>query len=594
MNLPVLIQQLTGTFTLTGLYSFEFVDKKRNTITEIFFMIPPKKKDVTEVTRSTTNPTLSSNYVTDAGNGTKTVNLQGKLYFPYVGDPKNPVASDPSQAENPIDGLTEFFKLRWMLMRYRDYTLTKNSRVDIPISILSSSPEIATLYKKISKLVRNKIGALYDEVQLIFHDYDMDDHYFCRVDTFSSSQSDTSYISVEYTINLELYERDNRQTAQTVEIKKSLNESVDVANTMMQNTNFSTSFSDIQVQISYNTDFYRYTLEIQTLLEAIDEENTNIQSGVSTPTDYLPELLTNLITAIVMVEKSTLSIFFTTEQLALYETGDLTIDEVLDINLITFYNSLLKVRIYAEGLLGIINSTVKKDEIRYYANADDYTLTTEQFDETGSNKILNTSAFEYYTVLEGDTARIIALRELNDPEQYISILKINSITESDFIDGNLIGQKIIIPVDVSALSRSEDNLVYEADDSDVNTFLHGSDITLDSNGYIKVSSTGDILGQKGIQVTYDSLLNRLDTIKGTLNVFTPNFGLTPIGDGNVPLMVRIDRYLTDLVTQIQSDPRVESVRLDTKSIKLQGEALTVKGTINFIGSDETREVTING
>ena len=111
MNLPVLIQQLTGTFTLTGLYSFEFVDKKRNTITEIFFMIPPKKKDVTEITRSTTNPTLSSNYNTDAGNGTKTINLQGELYFPYVGDPKNPVARDSSQAENPIDGMTEFFKL---------------------------------------------------------------------------------------------------------------------------------------------------------------------------------------------------------------------------------------------------------------------------------------------------------------------------------------------------------------------------------------------------------------------------------------------------------------------------------------------------
>jgi len=594
VNLPVLIQQLTGTFTLTGLYSFEFVDKKRNTITEIFFMIPPKKKDVTEITRSTTNPTLSSNYNTDAGNGTKTINLQGELYFPYVGDPKNPVARDSSQAENPIDGMTEFFKLRWMLIRYRDYTMTKNGKVDIPVSILNSSPEITALYKKVSKLVKNKMGALYDEIQLIFHDYDMDDHYYCRVDTFTSSQSDSKYIAVEYTINLECYEKDNRQTAQTVEIKKSLNESVDVGNTQLQGTNFASDFSTIQVQISYNTDFYRYTLEVQTLLDEINTENTNIQSGVSTPQDNLPRLLTTLINAIDMVKKSALSIFFTSEQLALYETNDLTIDEVLDIELISFYNSLLKIRIYAEGLLGIITSTVKKDEIRYYANADDYTLTTEQFDEDGSNKVLNESTFQYYTVQEGDTARIIALRELKDPEKYISILKINSITESDFIDGNLIGQKIVIPVDVSSLSRSEDNLVYEANDSDINSYLHGGDIALDVNGNIQVSATGDILSQTGIQVTYDSLINRLSGTKGTLNVFTPNWGLIPIGDGNAPLMVRIDRYLTDLVTQIQSDPRVESVRLETKSIKLYGEALTVKGTINFIGSDETREVAVNG
>lgn len=57
-------------------------------------------------------------------------------------------------------------------------------------------------------------------------------------------------------------------------------------------------------------------------------------------------------------------------------------------------------------------------------------------------------------------------------------------------------------------------------------------------------------------------------------------------------MVRINRYLTDLVTQIQSDPRVESVNLDSKSITLNGEVLSVKGKISFIGSDETREVQV--
>jgi len=592
MQIPLIIRALTGQFELTGLYSFEFVDKQRNTIIEIFFMIPPKKKDMTEVTRSTTNPTLSSNYNTDAGNGTKQLNLSGELFFPYVGSPDNPVASDSSVLENQIDGMTEFFKLQWMLMRYRDYTMTKGSKMTIPSTVMNASPEITALYKKVSKLVKNKVGALYDEVQLIVHDYDMDDHFYCRVDTFSSSQTSDRYIAVEYNISLELYERDNMQSAQIVEIKRSLNESVDVSNTQMQNTNFELNFANIQVQISYNSDFYNFTLNVQTLLEQIDAENISIQSGITTPMDNLPKLLTDLLSNIDMVKKSALSIFLTEAQIALYETGDLTIDEVLDIELVSFYNSLLKVRIYAEGLLGVIKSTAKKDEIRYYANADDYTLTTEQFDEDGSNKVLNDTTFQYYTVQDGDTARIIALRELKDAEKFITILKINSITESDFIEGNLIGQKIIIPVDVSALSRSEDNLVYEANDSDINAFLHGGDIVLDSNGNMLVSSTGDILGQTGIQVTYDSLMNRLDSKKGSLNVFTPNWGITSIGDGNAPLMVRIQRYITDLTNQIQSDPRVESVKIDMKSLRLEGEALYLKGTINFIGSDESREVEI--
>ena len=592
MQIPLIIKALTGQFELTGLYSFEFVDKQRNTIVEIFFMIPPKKKDLTEITRSTTNPTLSSNYNTDAGNGTKTLNLSGELFFPYVGSPDNPVAKDSSVLENQIDGMTEFFKLQWMLMRYRDYTMTKNSKMTVPSTVMNSSPEITTLYKKVSKLVKNKVGALYDEVQLIFHDYDMDDHFYCRVDTFSSSQNDSRYIAVEYNISLELYERDNMQSAQTVEIKRSLNESVDVINTQLQNTNFALNFADIQVQISYNTSFYNFTINIQDLLEQIDAENISIQSGLTTPMDNLPSLLTDLVSNIDMAQKSVLSIFLTEAQFALYETGDLTIDEVMDVELVSFYNNLTKLKIYAEGLLGVISSTVKKDEIRYYANTDDYTLTTEQFDEDGSNKVLNDTTFQYYTVQDGDTARIIALRELKDAEKFITILKINSITESDFIEGNLIGQKIIIPVDVSALSRSEDNLVYEADDSDINAFLHGGDIALDDNGNMLVSSTGDILGQTGIQVTYDSLINRLDSKKGSLNVFTPNWGITSIGDGNAPLMVRIQRYITDLTNQIQSDPRVESVKIDMKSLRLQGEALYLKGTINFIGSDESREVEI--
>jgi hypothetical protein len=229
--------------------------------------------------------------------------LSGKLYFPYIGSPTNPVATNPQGLENLIDGMTEFFKLRWMLMRYRDYTMTKNSKMDVPSSIMNSSPEITALYKKVAGLVKNKVGALYDEIQLIVHDYDMDDHYYCRIDTFSASQNDSEYLAVEYNISCECYERDNRQSAQTVEIKQTLNASTDVANSQLQNTNFISDFSNIQVQISYNTDFYTFTLSIQALLSQIDAENTSIQSGITTPMDNIPQLIKDLLSDIDMVQK---------------------------------------------------------------------------------------------------------------------------------------------------------------------------------------------------------------------------------------------------------------------------------------------------
>jgi len=592
VNLPLIIKQLTGTFTLTGLYSFEFVDKSRNTISEIFFMIPPKKKEMSEVTRSSTNPTLSSNYNTDAGNGTKQMNLSGELYFPYVGSPDNPVATDPSNLNNKIDGMTEFFKLRWMLMRYRDYTMTEDAKVNIPISVINASPDTSTLYDSVSKLVNDKTGALYDEVQLIVHDYDMDDHFYCRVISFSGSQTDAKYLAVEYNISLECYEADDRQTAQKVEIKKSLNESIDYTNTMLQNTGFLTTFGNIQVQVSSNTDLYRYTLDAQKLLESINTENTNIQSGRSVAYDKIPIYLTKLINDTFFIQRSVLNIFLTNSQRVAYEAGNFTIDEVLDISLFSFYNSLNKIRAYAQGFMGVLGSTIKGNEIRYYENADDYTLTTDQFDEDGASKVLNESSFKYYTVKEGDSARIISMRELKDPEKYISILKMNSITESDFIDGNLIGKKIKIPLINSSYARSGNNLIFESDDTDINVFLHGKDIALDDNKKMMISPSGDILTKEGIPVTFDSLMNRIDTAKGTLNVFSPNWGITNIGDGNTPLMVRIDRYLTDLVNQIQSEPRVQSIKMDMSSLQLEGEVLRLKGSVNFIGGNETREVEI--
>lgn len=243
MHLPALIQQVYGVFTFTGLYSFEFVSNGKK-ITEIFFMVPPKSKSVDEATRSTTNPTLASNYNTDAGNSTKIINIKGELWFPSVGSPKKPLATGfDSNDTKLIDGLTEFMSMRWYLMRYRDYTLTKNSKMDIPLIPMNASQEVVALYRKASKLVKNKSGALYDNIQLIFHDYDMDDHGYCRVARFNSSQSDSKYIAIEYDIELEIYQKYIAQTGMKVEVKRTRQEQVDINNALLQGTELSTQLA---------------------------------------------------------------------------------------------------------------------------------------------------------------------------------------------------------------------------------------------------------------------------------------------------------------------------------------------------------------
>ncbi len=246
MNLPILIEQLYGQFQFTGLYSFEFRNRNKK-ITEIFFFMPPKSKDVSEGTRSTTHATLSANYNTDAGNATKTITLRGDIHFPLVGSPQNPLAASAAGLSGQIDGLSEFFKLRWMLIRYRDYTMTKNGKLEVPTIAMTSSPEIVALYKKVSRLLSSKVGALMDEVELVFHDYDMDDHFYVRVVNFSSSQTDTKYLASQYTIQLEAYRKYNAQTAVQPKVKRTINEEIDLSNNQIQTTKFPGLYASIQL-----------------------------------------------------------------------------------------------------------------------------------------------------------------------------------------------------------------------------------------------------------------------------------------------------------------------------------------------------------
>ena len=358
---------------------------------------------------------------------------------------------------------------------------------------------------------------------------------------------------------------------------------------------FNDFFENIQNEIQYNVDFFNLCTKISNLLSEIDAENTAIQAGQKTVYDAMPQLLTDLLSNVNLALSTFLTIFLTTEQQTAYAAWTFTLDETLNISLISFYNSLQKLKLLSSGSLGIIKATLKSNTIRFYANADDYTLTTDQFenDNETNNRIQNNNSFEYYTVQDGDTARIVALRILKDSEKYISILQINNISESSFIDGTLIGTKIKIPVDYAGSVRNENNLIYEASDDNILNYLHGKDLCVDVNKKLLLNGNGDFLEKGGIDNTYDAVLNRIDNNKGSLNVFSPSWGVTPIGDGNCPLMVKIDRYLTDLTAQIQSDPRVTTVKLNMESIRIEGEALYVNGTVKFLGSDEGRGFEVN-
>ena len=594
MNLPTLMKSIYGEIALTGLYSFEFVSSSRKTIIEIFFMLPPEGKSLEEPTRSSTFPTLGSNYNLDAGNATKQLSLSGNIWFPYVGSPDNPVAAFSGDLENTLDGLNFFFQIRWMLLRYRDYTMTKDSKVTVPTSLLNTSNEINVLFKRVSQNLSSKVGALYDEIQLIFHDYDFDDHYYCRVDTFSANQSAKDHLSVDYSINLELYERDTLSTTATAtQLRLTLNEEIEIITRNLNDINYSIAFEGIQDEVSSVTDLYEAATAVNQDITNIIEENTKIQSGKTTPFTEMPTFLSRIIASATEALSSFLTVFIPTANLTDFENGDLTLDDFVSIDLLNFYNAQQKVITFANGMNGIIDSIPRENEIRYYANADDYVLTTEQFDEIDTQVIVNDSTYIYYVVKQGDTLRRIAQKVYNDSEKYTKIVQANNISNNDIIDEALIGAILKIPIEISSLTRSQDNLVYEGtiDPSDVNIFLHGQDIFLQDNRML-ISNTGDIRVVSGIDSTLQNLESRLTGTKGGLNTFVPDWGLIAPDEGNAPFLVKVDRYLTDVQNQLLSDPRVESVKLKLDTLIIDGEVISISAEIDLIGTETKLEVQV--
>jgi hypothetical protein len=423
IDLISLIYNIYGTFEFTGLYSFEFVDSQRNTIVEIFMMMPPKSKDMSEPTRSNIVPTLGGNYLLDAGNGIKTMNLSGKLYFPSYGSSSNPVARDTQGLAPITSGLEEFFALRYMLIRCRDYTMTSNSSIDAPISALIGKPEIGSLYQEVSSKIKSKVGALYDQIQLIVHDYDMNDHYYCKVANFSSSQSDSSYLSIDYTIELELYRPDEKGRVASNDIKPEVNFLINAITTAINLLDYPSRLEEIQSQIGLDYELQDTLIDIETNITDLNTANTDIQSGQSAVQNVLPQIVSSMASNISFSLANIIETNLSEEQQEDYEDGNLTIGEILDRNVVEFYNTLQKISLEITSMDGILKSMPVYDTISFNSNSSDYKLTEEQFDDNDSGEIQNEVDFQYYEVLSGDTSRSIALKTLKDPSKFSNILK---------------------------------------------------------------------------------------------------------------------------------------------------------------------------
>ena len=205
---------LTGTFTPTQSYSFEFRDTRRDRLlNELFLLLPPDSVRTSEAPRSELMSTIGGGYLVDYGNDYKKISVSGQCHFYYsgtLGGIRPP--GRQSDRNNFVTGYDEFIKLRFLLSRYRDYTLTERGKLQAPFFFNPELLPVEAFKIEVQKRIGQKQGALADQISMVWHDYDYDDHWYCKVDSLGMERTGKDNGTVLWNLELIGYRPDTSRT----------------------------------------------------------------------------------------------------------------------------------------------------------------------------------------------------------------------------------------------------------------------------------------------------------------------------------------------------------------------------------------------
>lgn len=197
-------------------YSFEFIQRKTGkSINEVFLLLPPAEYSLSQGYKVNVNQTAAGAYIDDFGNGFKKISLNFDIWFYWIDEQqtKAPDALNSAKSlinaganllesgsrkllneENMYDmlsGLDEFFKLRYLFSEARDQSLLTEN--DAHIHPMEAEFMLKNKYKSTGMDTLSayaKAYALnYQDIQVIYHDYDERHHYEVVVDQFEFSRS---------------------------------------------------------------------------------------------------------------------------------------------------------------------------------------------------------------------------------------------------------------------------------------------------------------------------------------------------------------------------------------------------------------------
>lgn len=623
--MPNLLDILDNSYQPSGAYSFEFRDRDSLTgkvgfpISELFFLLPPEEYSIQEGYKITVNKTISGAWIDDFGNDFKNIKISGSLYSYYVGTPaKTSLAAEklPPFVRNLknqafgladefkklagsfsnqvgldipgleiISGLDEFFKLRYILSRFRDTKPKENLTSDQ--AIVKKFPDIGPILTKVKEGKK-----LFTDIAIIYHDYDDNNHYEVVFNDFSMSRSAKDPFTIMYSIQLTGIKEFANQYSGIGQAKRKedpfsvlnniLNSISEISDQLIAIINLPTL---LLTEIAKLIDLTTSTADgIKNIIKNFGVNAQNEISKISESGLILQESCQNFLSVVTenaFPTKYSEQIDDVVEKYENEEDGYLITDENY-LSALSYGKQLEQQAIVLNSIDNYFSDYISEitfDEISTL-NQDDFDIEIENSNQKQENILLLRDKY-YYQVIEGDTLQNIANKFYGNYEQYKIISEINDLSNSDFEDDAMAGKNIIIPslYNVSAKETSF-NLVYYPKKyiftpRERQIQILGNDISLNENRQFIVDGSGDLALIYGEDCYIENIIDRIKYVIGSLNPIHPNWGIS-IEIGSVPASITLSKLYDSIEQQVSLDPRTEFVYIDREKSSIIGDTVNVQ------------------
>ena len=581
-------QFIDNFFEPDSIFSFEFIDRFTGLpIHEFFFLLPPESYTLKHNYKVNITKTLSGIWVDDFGNDIKDLNLSGSLWNYWLGtlpdvSSKTPVhkkllsgvkkglrntlnsvigrsITELILKDDRLTGLQEFFKLDYILNRFRGVYDPRNIPRNIPG--INKLEVLSILGRK-----------LYKDIKIVYHDYDDYHHFEVIINSFEVKRDKGGPFTLNYTISMKAIEStfpglNVALIPPFFNIKENpiefINSFISDVKLIQQKLADKTILPTLGSAIIENwnnlvNSWTSYLELIETFEEETNEQIINNQEINSTQGTTVSNIISSSNTCKTLSSNLEDSIItglgFDIEE---YEDG--TIDAIDDDSMDFFI------------LLNEINQILNETQTMF---------------KLESPKIL----YQYHRINSDDSLRKLSIQYFGQIGHEQKIAEENNISDIQIRSGSLDNKIIKIPKDILSIGNKT-NLIYF--DANINSKDYSYYINNMLGIDIKFPLTSDGTGDLDIEQGYNNYIKqislRFNWDRGSLNPIHIDWGLGEI-TGNVPKKIYLEKMISNIINQAKQDPRTSDIKIIDAFI--EKDTIKYETEIKDIATEQFKELII--